>query len=1115
MDRFEKLSAKLESGEITDRELDELEEMISSSYEARDRFLDHSQIAGLLYAAGNSDAESEGKVVAISSGPEEKQSVRRFLPGIAVAAMAGALVLGIGIFKSESIEKPGGGILAANHTKPSLTAAQRYDRVLKKGTGGASQSHPESASIGSGSNPGDDIIFNRDIRPVLSDNCVFCHGPDAAERKADLRLDTEEGAMAAIVRGDAANSELIARIFHHDTDELMPPPESSRSLSDIEKDLLKRWVESGAPWQKHWAFEPVVKPEGSGIDEFIGKRLKEKQLEFSPPAEKETLIRRVTLDLTGLPPTMAEVDDFLRDSSPRAFEKVVDRLLQSPRYAERMTWQWLEAARYADTDGYQNDGPRDMWRWRDWVIHAYSQNMPFDQFTIEQLAGDLLPKPTLEQRIATGFNRNHRYNSESGLVLEEFLLENAVDRVDTTSTVWMGVTMGCARCHDHKYDPFSQKEYYQLISFFDAVPESGRAIKFGNSEPWIKAPTDEQLQRLAALERDIQSAEEALAKQEPNIKMAATAIEDSGAAADKPVVSSGLNHHFGVDKPVVADGSKPVLISKEKIPGLICNGRFSVAFQMTPGQVDKGAVLSNESADTTRKGIFVSFRNGHLRFSIVSRWIAGVAMLETVDSFLPGKPVHITLTNDATQRVSGMKIYIDGKPAKAREIYNTNSNAGGKNHGGPMNVGGSKHIGMWKGEVRDLRFYTDRTLEPEDASIIARGFDARRFVLEHGEPAVTKAWQRLEKARRARLSYYDSIQTAMVMVEAPKTEPTLLRVRGEYHNHGEPVSSGVPEVLSAFPEDVPANRLGFAKWLVSGNHPLTARVTVNRYWQMLFGTGLVKTAEDFGTQGSLPTHPELLDWLAAEFVESGWDTRSILKKIVMSRTYRQSSRITSELRERDPDNLWLARAPRLKLPGNVLRDQALFSSGLLVEKTGGPSVKPYQPARLWAEASNVRYQVGKGEDLYRRSLYTYWKRTLAPPSMAVLDTADREWCSVKPKRTNTPLQALTLLNETAFFEAARNLGEEILTDGGSLVEDKVNFAFKKILSRSPSPREKEILISGWGKYIEECSKDPALISQIQSVGESKMKRDLDPVQLGAATALANVIYNLEETTVRE
>ena len=1126
MDRLEYLSTKLESGEISDRELDELEALLADDYEARERFLDHSQIEGVLFAA-NQKAEDHSKApfekIVQFEGSEAPRRAFRFTKKMAV--LVACLTLGLLIFsdiatpliskfsdKTDPTAKP-----EAPANLEKLSPDEHYDRTLLATVGGASNAHPETANLKSETTVGE-IEFNRDVRPILSDKCIFCHGPDAAKRKADLRLDTEEGALeSAIVAGDADASEVIARIFHDDPDELMPPPESSRTLTETEKVTIKKWIEHGAKWQKHWAFvepkktAPAVTGENE-IDFFVGNKLREKGFEFSPEAERETLIRRVTLDLTGVPPTLTEVDAFVGDESPDSYEKVVNRLLKSPRYAERMTWQWLEAARYADTDGYQNDGPRSMWRWRDWVLNAYGNNMPFDQFTIEQLAGDLLPNPTEEQLIATAFNRNHRYNSEAGLVLEEFLLENAVDRVDTTSTVWMGVTMGCCRCHDHKYDPFSQREYYQLISYFDAVPESGRAIKQGNSEPWITTPTASQKTKLSDLDERLKKAEATFAAFSPEIEIALTVPPT--APLGKPIVSRGLTLHFGSDAPIIANGKDRVRMSEKPLAGLMCSKRFSIAFRMEPQDVKSGAVLSTETAGTTRNGILVNFRNGHLRYTIISRWIAGVGMLETIEKFEPGESVHITLTNDGTQRTQGMKLYVNGKPVKTREIHNTMSNPG--NNGAALFVGGSTHVGNWKGEISDLRLYNTRTLAPEEALLLTKGSDQRRHFLEHSGPKkIKKAFVEVGNARLARQKYIDSLPTTMIMVEGEKTEPTRLRVRGEYHNKGEPVHSDVPEVFPEMPGEFPKNRLGLAKWLVNGKHPLTGRVAVNRYWQMFFGTGLVRTSEDFGTQGSLPSHPELLDFLATDFAESGWDVQAVLKTIVMSRTYRQSSKVTSDLRERDPNNTWLARAPRLKLSGNALRDQALFASGLLVEQQGGPSVKPYQPAKLWAEASNVKYVQDKGDALHRRSLYTYWKRTLAPPSMAVLDTADREWCSVKPKRTNTPLQALTLMNETAFFEAARKLGERILREGGDDSASRVDFAFRAVLSRSANDREREILTAGFEKYLAECAKDPEFSGKIQNVGESKTAPDLDPVELGAATAMANVILNLEEASVKE
>ena len=1006
------------------------------------------------------------------------------------------------------------------------------------------------------------LTYNRDIRPILSDNCFSCHGP--AKQKAGLRLDVREVATQpvesgsiAIVPGKPDASEAMHRIFAKDEDDQMPPADSGHTLTATQKEVLRRWVAEGAAYQRHWAFEPIRQSPSTGksIDSFVRQRLKQVGLKPSPAASAETQLRRVSLDLTGLPPTLGETTGFLADAKKRgldaAYEAVVDRLLQSPRYGERMAWQWLEAARYADTDGYQNDGPREMWRWRDWVIDAFNRNMPFDQFTIEQLAGDLLPNPTHEQLIATAFNRNNRYNSEEGIPIDEFLLENAVDRVDTTSTIWMGLTAGCARCHDHKYDPISQKEYYQLVDYFNDVAESGRARKEGNSEPWIKTPTNEQRTKLAAFESKVKQAHAALKKAEPEIRLAQRKWEKDY-TPKAPVLRNGLDFHFAFDAPDErttakqtgaelnpgVEGTAATLTGEgyfelEKIPGLIGNGRFSVAFWLKPDQVDTGPILSNEAAGTGRNGILVEMVKGRLRWNINTRWISGVSTIETARTLTPAEWVHVTLTNDGTQRAAGMKIYLNGEEQGVEVIRNTNSNVAKREQGTAMRIGYSKHVGYWKGQVDDLRFYTTRTLSAGEAVLLAiretpevigrlseteRTPAQRQLIrmafLEQGGTHCSLL-EAVQRAKQALVAYEDRLPTTMIMRDLPEGRPSFVRVRGVYDALGERVQPGVPKIFPPLSGGVKNDRLAFARWLVSPEHPLTARVTVNRHWQLLFGRGFVNTPEDFGSQGELPTHPELLDWLAAEFMASGWDMKALMKRMVMSATYRQSSTLTPRLQQKDPDNLWLARAPRLRLPGNVLRDQALLVSGLLREQQGGPSVFPYQPAGLWEEASNAKYTVGKGADLYRRSLYTYWKRTLAPPSMALLDTSDREYCSVKPKHTNTPLQALTLMNETTFVEAARKLAERMLTEGGDTDSARIEFAFRFVATRAPTPAEVQVLVTALADYRREFEANPAAAPASLKVGASPAAKDLPPVELAATAALANVLLNLDEVTTRE
>lgn len=1016
-----------------------------------------------------------------------------------------------------------------------------------------------------------EVDFNREILPILSDNCFKCHGPDEATREAELRLDTEAGAFGdlgggyfPIVPGDVGSSELIYHINAEDDDDLMPPPDSRLSLTASEKDLLRQWIEEGATWTKHWAYDPVVRPEQpevsnskwakNEIDHFVLARLEEEGFEPSDEADKATLIRRVTLDLTGLPPTTAEVDAFLADSKPGAYERVVNRLLSSPRYGEAMALPWLDAARYADTDGYQNDGPRDMWRWRDWVIDAYNENKPFDEFTIEQLAGDLLPDATLEQNIATGFNRNHRYNSESGLVFEEFLLENAVDRVDTTSTVWMGVTMGCARCHDHKYDPFSTKEYYQLISYFNNIPESGRARKFGNSEPWIFSPTKDQSAELSGMDARIENMVNVLSSQEPLIaKEQAEWQLTAGDLSERELLKQGLRFAYsfdGNDNGISVKNGQPWLSSGvsgtaatfdgqsefvvESAPILASDYRFSMSFWLKPDEVEDAVVLSRQEGGTTRPGMSVELQDGRLQFFILTRWVAGVGAIETAETLVSGEWRHVTLTNDSSMSAKGMQIFLDGKPADTRELYNSNSNNGVTAKSAEFKLGGGVVGNRFKGQLDELRIY-DRTLWADEVPLLAEPTSIREIVskrtgsltdseknklrayyLENiASDAFGKLAEDLHVARMDRLAFIDSVPTTMIMKELETPRSTFVRTRGIYDSYGEKVERKLPEILPAADKGLPANRLGFAKWLVSGEHPLTGRVAVNRYWLKYFGRGLVKTAEDFGVQADWPSHPELLDWLADEFVRLDWNVKVMQKLIVTSATYRQSSRVTLEMLERDPENVIFTRGPRQRLSAHATRDQALAVSGLLVERLGGPSVSPYQPKNFWADLSNMKYEQSSGEDLYRRSLYTIWKRTLPPPSMAVLDAADRESCMVSPKRTNTPLQALAMLNETAFVESARSFGQRILLEGGTSVRDRVEFAFRTVAGRYPKEIEQSLLESAYLDYQDSYAEDEDSARKLIGVGESKPSESISPTELAAATTFANMLLNLDEVVTKE
>lgn len=742
------------------------------------------------------------------------------------------------------------------------------------------------------------LVFNQDVRPILSEHCIQCHGPDQATRKAGLRLDMADSAAAVIDRDDPASSELLRRILSDDPGEQMPPPQAKKQLGAAERKLLERWIAEGGKYQPHWAFLPPqadppfdddrIPPEFASwavhpIDRFVAARLQQEGLQPSPPADRHSLIRRVTFDLTGLPPTPEEVDAFVHDSGENAYARLIDRLMASPRYGEQMALPWLEAARYADTDGYQNDRYRYMSPWRDWVIQAFNSHMPYDQFVIAQLAGDMLPEATLTQQIATGFGRNHRINSEDGSIPEEWRVENVVDRTDTFGTLFLGMTVGCARCHDHKYDPISQREYYQLFAYFNNIAEWGIGPNNGNSPPFVPVP--------------------------------------------------------------------------ESWPSL--------------------------SADE------------------------------------------------------------------------------------------------------------DRAVEPEPLK------------LRRAREVAGNGLQRPQAG---------SPQTTMVMHELDEPRETYLLLRGQYNapDRTERLKPDVPSALAGSIKSRPQNRLDLARWLMHPEHPLTARVAVNRFWQQFFGRGLVESSDNFGVQGDLPTHPELLDWLAVEFIRSGWDVQNLQKTILLSNTYQQASAVSRRLFARDPDNRLLARGPRRRLNGFALRDQALAVSGLLGERLGGPSVKPYMPPKIWEAFSNNRYEQDHGEKLFRRSLYTYWRRTIPPPTMLTFNAATREVCTVRTEQTNTPLQALTLMNNKIFVESARFLAERMLGESGASVREQLEHGFRLVCGRSPSPHEAEVLWRAHVDFAGHFAGNRAAALSLLETGETPRSTDFEPEEHAAMTMTASLILNFEE-----
>jgi hypothetical protein len=989
-----------------------------------------------------------------------------------------------------------------------------------------------------------EVEFNRDIRPIFSDRCYACHGPDQANRKTKLHFDTEAGAKQdlggahfAVVPGDPVRSTILQRLSA--TNPVVRMPLGGPPLNENEISLIRRWIEQGAKWEKHWSLIPPKRPEfpsvgnkawpKNGIDWFVLNRLEREGLKPSSEAGKEALIRRVSLDLTGVPPTPAEVDAFLADRSPNAYEKVVDRLLASPRYGERMAAPWLAAARYADTNGYQTDAERYMWRWRDWVIEAFNRNMPFNEFTIEQIAGDMLPGATLDQEIASGFNRNHRGNGEGGIIPEEYAAEYVVDRVETTSAVWLGLTVGCARCHNHKYDPITQKEFYQLFAYFNNIPEKGKANKYGNSAPMIKAPTREQQAQLADIEYKLSAAQRSFAALATDTELAQRSWEKS-LDRSKPIlwsVDRGTTAQFPLDSDADShfDGKRAAEQGDKGQFGFL--DRFSIAAWIDPA-APTGGIVTRTLDIPEGHGWGLYLKDGRLQLNLVQRWLDDALRVETENSLPLNQLQHVLVTYDGSRVADGVHMYVDGKPQKLKILLDElNQDFTSKD---PLRIGGGGgRDNRFTGVIRDVRIY-DVALKPEEAAVVAVAPSiteiaaialAQRtpsqinkinwYFLENQAPdPIRQAWRELVDLHKQKEGFDDSIPTVMVMQEMPTPRETHLLIRGAYDSPGEKVQSGVPAALPPLPKGTPNNRLGFAKWLVDPANPLPTRVVVNRFWQMYFGTGLVKTVEDFGSQGEWPSHPELLDWLATEFIRAGWDVKAMQKLIVTSATYRQSSKTTPELLQRDQENRLLARGPRFRLPAEVVRDQALAVAGLLGEKVGGPSVKPYQPAGLWKEINGQDYPQGHGEDLYRRSLYTFWKRTAPPPTMMTFDAAGREVCVVRESRTNTPLQALDLMNDVTYLEAARVLAEHMMTEGGTTPAERIAFAFHRATARSLSAAESRTLLDSFQYYRDTYQTDPEAARKLVSHGEYPRNEKLNISELAAYTTVASLILNLDE-----
>ncbi|MEM6843303.1 MAG: DUF1553 domain-containing protein [Bacteroidota bacterium] len=1027
-----------------------------------------------------------------------------------------------------------------------------------------------------------ELDFNFHVKPILSDRCFACHGPDKNHQEADLRLDTPEGAFAAlaesdghaVVPGNLAKSVAYQRVISDDPNEVMPPPESNLVLTEYEKEVLKRWIEQGAEYKTHWSFAPPVRPELpkvkesdwviNPIDQFVLTRLEQEGLDPSPEASKEKLLRRVTFDLTGLPPTLEEMTDFIQDDSPQAYEKVVDRLLKSPHYGERITPVWLDASRYADSHGYQDDRPRTMWPWRDWVIEAFNQNLPYDQFITWQLAGDLLPNATYEQKLATGFNRNHAITQEGGVIEEEYLTEYAADRTNTFSTVFLGLTVECARCHDHKYDPISQKEYYQLFAFFNNVPETGKIDYLNQSpQPSIRVQDADLEAKKAFVDSTILALEAKLngIKQEPDHSFEQWLADNS--VEETIDTEADLVTHFELDvleneEFLSSDGALPARMNvalpqkfalPEHVAGKTGKGlKFDGSNFLTLGDIGDfdhydhfsfGGWIHHTNQHEKRAGLF-SRRNGEIqrqgydltltidnRLSLRLIHHEGQKYIEvtTEAKVDPQQWAHVFATYDGSGKAAGVQLYINGE-AQALSVQHDNLGRNPILNGNTFLVGHWNHrarstdtYGFAGGTIDEVRLYR-RTLSPLEVQTLAENpLDTSEHNLYRHYLASTDQNFQTVSEKLADLRATDvTIPNVMVMQEREERKPAFVLARGAYDAPTDPVSPNTPEALLAFDKQFPQNRLGLAQWLVHEDNPLTARVAVNRFWQMYFGKGLVGTPEDFGNQGSLPTHPALLDWLSVEFRESGWNVKALQKLIVMSATYRQDSEIDLKKYRKDSENLLLARGPNVRLTAEMFRDNALAVSGLLIDSIGGKWVKPYQPAGIWKAMANQigenKYRPSRGEGLYRRSLYTYWKRTIPPPTMVMFDAPERTLCAVKRQSTSTPLQSLALLNDPQLVEAARKLAEKMLIERQTKLEDQIAYGFQAVTSRIPAEDELEILLN---LYQEKQAYYQGHIREAESliqVGEAPRDEQLDPVDLAAMTIVANTLFNLDEAKFR-
>ncbi|KQS28003.1 DUF1553 domain-containing protein [Dyadobacter sp. Leaf189] len=1044
------------------------------------------------------------------------------------------------------------------------------------------------------------VDYTYDVKPILSDRCFACHGPDANHQKANLRLDVAEVAykketesgLKAIKPGKPGSSELVHRILSADPDVVMPTPESHLTLTAREKAILIKWVEEGAEYKPHWAFTKVEKPKvpsvknekwaKNAIDHFILKKLEDKGMIPAREADKTTLLRRVYLDLTGLPPTPEEVTAFMSDNSANAYEKVIDRLLASPHYGEHMAVPWLDASRYADTHGYQDDGLRTAWPFRDWVIRSFNQNQPYDQFVTWQLAGDMLPNPTRDQLVATGFNRMHQQSQEGGIVPEEYRVAYVADRTDTFGKTFLGITVECARCHDHKYDPISHEDYYSLYAFFNNNNENGQIPYNGEASPAITLPSPEADAKLKYIHQNLTKEKSQLnaytttAEQNFNNWLTTARTYPEKAVGDD---KEGLAGYFTFDEPKGKEFQN-LADPKQKATAEGDDSLSNVASRT--GRVGKARYIFGENAVSfpdnfaffernqafsisiwlnlhdpsvtgslfhKSNGVMNGYRgwnvfrekDGRIKLTMSHVWPENAIEIQTVEKFPLDKWTQIGFSYDGLSKAAGLKLYVNGRPAKVT-VHNdqlTESILYGKNktnwYVDKLNIGRLSDQRTKNFEVDEFKIYTKALtplemlgmysfknevvnalktlptqLKPEQLAAL------KDYYLHHIDPAYKKLMADSRKLIADETEILDKEIDVMVMRERKFPRKTFILNRGAYDAPGKAVTTDTPDSFFKIPKDFPKNRLGLAKWLTHEDHPLFTRVTVNRFWMNYFGKGLVVSSDDFGNQGELPTHPELLDYLAGTFRESRWNVKAMQKLIVMSATYRQSSRVNPKSADVDPDNRLYAHGPSYRMSAEQIRDNALASSGLLTRRIGGKSAYPYQPAGLWealATRNEVTYKQQHGDSLYRRSLYTIWKRSSPPPMMLNFDAAERHFCVTKRQKTSTPLQALVVMNDPQFVEASRVLAQQMLKKGKTL-DEQITYAFTALTSRQPDAKERAILKELYQEEYADFSKNPKRVKFVLAAGEYPVDKSLDPVQVAAGTIVASTVMNFDEFLIK-